>query len=178
METIKIMVSKPREAIYKELHIFDSMDDYLEFYNKGKDFVRTGFQNWKKNKIEGKIYYSYDYNDDAYITEKLYKKILNECKKSYLIRERNLVRTQKNSNCRSTGSHPTKEAVMKYMRDDVRSWLPTVYSEIDAEISSYQAIIDRLHEEKRLLQDDDYLKSKIEIEYEFDSTKYRERNGK
>lgn len=178
METIKIMVSEPREAIYKELHLFDNLDDYLEFCNEGKDFVRVGYQDWVKKIIDGKTYYSFDQYDDVCVTEELYKKILDECEKEYSIHESKLVRTQKNSNCRFSGGHPTKKEVMEYMRDENRSWLPRVYSEIDAEISSHQVIIDRLQEEKRLLQDDDYLKSKIKIEHKFDSAKYRERNGK
>ena len=49
MKEIKILYRKPVEAEYKEIKVFDNLDDYLKVYNGGKDFVRIGIEKWKKN---------------------------------------------------------------------------------------------------------------------------------
>ena len=42
MKEIKILYRKPE---YKEIKVFDDLDEYLSVYNGGKDFVRTGVGN-------------------------------------------------------------------------------------------------------------------------------------
>ena len=66
MKEIKILYRKPVEAEYKEIKVFDNLDDYLKVYNDGKDFVRTGIGNWKKLKNGDETYYSYSYVDYSY----------------------------------------------------------------------------------------------------------------
>ena len=45
MKEIKVLYRKPVEAEYKQIKVFDDLDDYLKEYNGGKDFVRTGIEN-------------------------------------------------------------------------------------------------------------------------------------
>ena len=41
MKEIKILYRKPVEAEYKEIKVFDNLDDYLKVYNDGKDRYET-----------------------------------------------------------------------------------------------------------------------------------------
>ena len=186
MKEVKILYREPVEAEYKEIKVFDNLDEYLKVYNDGKDFVRIGIGNWKKLKNGDEVYYSYsngycgiDY-DDLFLTENCYMEMLRYCKKTYKIYERNLFRTQKNSNCRFTGDLSSIEDVIEYMNDEKRSWLPQISKEIDEEISEINRKIEELknkisslEKDKEKLYDEDYLKSKIEVEYTFDSQFYK-----
>lgn len=125
MLKIKMLYREPTEAEYKELKVFDSLDEYLKVYNEGKDFVRTGYENWNSVNIDGKKYYVFKSScygginyDDLFITEKVYKDILKYSKKKYKIHESNLFRTGKNSNCRYTGDLGSAEEVINYIKDD------------------------------------------------------------
>ena len=188
MKEIKILYRKPVEAEYKEIKVFDNLDDYLKVYNDGKDFVRTGIGNWKKLKNGDETYYSYSYGnysyginyDDLFLTESCYMEMLKYCKKTFKIHECNLFRTQKYSNTRFTGDLSSIEDVIDYMNDEKRSWLPQICEEIDEEISEINRKIEELknkisslEKDKEKLYDEDYLKSKIETEYTFDSHFYK-----
>ena len=188
MKEIKILYRKPVEAEYKEIKVFDNLDDYLKVYNDGKDFVRTGIGNWKKLKNGDETYYSYSYGnysyginyDDLFLTESCYMEMLKYCKKTFKIHECNLFRTQKHINTRFTGDLSSIEDVIDYMNDEKRSWLPQICEEIDEEISEINRKIEELknkisslEKDKEKLYDEDYLKSKIETEYTFDSQFYK-----
>ena len=165
----------------KEIKVFDNLDDYLKAYNGGKDFVRTGIGNWKKLKKGDETYYSHFLNyDDLFLTESCYAEMLKYSKKTFKLYERDLFRTQKHSNTRFTGDLSSVDDVIDYMNDENRSWLPQICKEIDEEISEInkqieelQKKISSLEKDKQKLYDEDYLISKIKIEYTFDSQLYK-----
>ena len=181
MKEIKVLYRKPVEAEYKEIKVFDDLDDYLSVYNDGKDFVRTGIGNWQRLKNGDETYYSHFLNyDDLFLTENCYFEMLKYSKKTFKIYERDLFRTQKHSNTRFTGDLSSVDDVIDYMNDDNRSWLPQICKEIDEEISGInreieelQKKISSLEKDKQKLYDEDYLISKIKIEYTFDSQLYK-----
>lgn len=188
MKKVKILYRKPVEAEYKEIKVFDNLDDYLKVYNDGKDFVRVGIGDWKKLEVGDEIYYSYshgDYSwaidyDDLFLTEECYMEMLRYCKKTFKIHECNLFRTQKNSNTRFTGDLSSIEDVIDYMNDAKRSWLPQICKEIDEDIEEANKKIQelnnkitKLENDKKRLYDEEYLKSKIEVDYTFDSQFYK-----
>ena len=181
MKEIKILCRKPVEAEYKQIKVFDDLDDYLKAYNGGKDFVRTGIGNWKKLTNGDETYYSHFLNyDDLYLTENCYFEMLKYSKKTFKLYERDLFRTQKHSNTRFTGDLESVDDVIDYMNDENRSWLPQICKEIDEEISEInreieelQNKISSLEKDKQKLYDEDYLISKIKIEYTFDSQLYK-----
>lgn len=176
MKTIKRMVREAREAEYEDLKVFDDLYEYIIYYrntkNNGRDFVRVGFQDWEKIYVNNNVYYHHIYEDN-YLTENTYKELLNHCKKTYSIHEGRLLRTAKWSNTKYTGNQPTIEAVLEYMKGE-KSWLHQINKEIDEEINTLQEKIDKLKKDKETLNSEEYLKSKIEIEYTFDSKKYLE----
>ena len=165
----------------KEIKVFDNLDDYLKAYNGGKDFVRTGIENWNKLRIGDETYYSHFLNyDDLFLTESCYFEMLKYSKKTFKLYERDLFRTQKHSNTRFTGDLSSVDDVIDYMNDENRSWLPQICKEIDEEISGInreieelQNKISNLEKDKQKLYDEDYLISKIKIEYTFDSQLYK-----
>lgn len=173
MKIIKRMVSAPREAEYEDIRTYDNLDDYVTDYRNqhGRDFVRVGFGDWRKEEIDRNTYYHFAY-DDMYLTENVYKELLDHCEKTYLIHESKLLRTQYYSNTRFTGNLPSVEAVLDYMKNSEGSWLPQIYKEIDEEIAVLQNKIDKLKQDKATLGNEEYLRSKIEVEYTFDSKKY------
>ena len=180
MKEIKVLYRKPVEAEYKQIKVFDNLDEYLSVYNDGKDFVRTGIGNWKKLKNGYKTYYTYSIYDDLYLTESCYFEMLKYSKKTFKLYERDLFRTQKHSNTRFTGDLSSVDDVIDYMNDENRSWLPQICKEIDEEISGInreieelQNKISNLEKDKQKLYDEDYLISKIKIEYTFDSQLYK-----
>lgn len=181
MKEIKVLYRKPVEAEYKQIKVFDNLDDYLKVYNGGKDFVRTGIGNWKKLKNGDETYYSNFLNyDDLFLTESCYFEMLKYSKKTFKIYERDLFRTQKHSNTRFTGDLSSVEDVIDYMNDENRSWLPQICKEIDEEISEInreievlQNKISNLEKDKQKLYDENYLISKIKTEYTFDSQLYK-----
>ena len=175
MKEIKILCRKPE---YKEIKVFDDLDEYLSVYNDGKDFVRTGIGNWQRLKNGDETYYSY--NNDLYLTENCYFEMLKYSKKNFKLYERDLFRTQKHSNTRFTGDLSSVDDVIDYMNDEERSWLPQICKEIDEEIDeinkqieNLQNKISNLEKDKEKLYDEDYLISKIKIEYTFDSQLYK-----
>lgn len=177
MKEIKILY---RKAEYKQIKVFDDLDEYLSVYNGGKDFVRTGIGNWKRLKNEDEIYHTYSYGnhsyssyDDLYLTENCYAEMLKYSKKTFKLYERDLFRTQKHSNTRFTGDLESVDDVIDYMNDENRSWLPQICKEIDEEIEELQKKISSLEKDKQKLYDEDYLISKIKIEYTFDSKLYK-----
>ena len=171
MKEIKILCRKPE---YKQIKVFDDLDEYLSVYNGGKDFVRTGIGNWKKIKNGDETYYSHFLNyDDLYLTESCYAEMLKYSKKTFKLYERDLFRTQKHSNTRFTGDLSSVDDVIDYMNDEERSWLPQICKEIDEEIEELQNKISNLEKDKEKLYDEDYLISKIKIEYTFDSQLYK-----
>ena len=176
MKEIKVLYKKPE---YKKIKVFDDLDEYLKEYNGGKDFVRTGIGNWQKLKNGNKTYYCTNY-DDLFLTENCYAEMLKYSKKTFKLYERDLFRTQKHSNTRFTGDLKSVDDVIDYMNDDERSWLPQICKEIDEEISGInnqieelQNKISNLEKDKEKLYDEDYLISKIKIEYTFDSQLYK-----
>ena len=181
MKEIKVLYRKPVEAEYKEIKVFDDLDDYLKAYNSGKDFVRTGIENWQRLKKGDETYYSHFLNyDDLFLTENCYFEMLKYSKKTFKLYERDLFRTQKHSNTRFTGDLSSVDDVIDYMNDENRSWLPQICKEIDEEISGInreieelQNKISNLEKDKQKLYDEDYLISKIKIEYTFDSKLYK-----
>ena len=180
MKEIKVLYRKPVEAEYKQIKVFDNLDEYLSVYNDGKDFVRTGIGNWKKLKNGYKTYYTYSIYDDLYLTESCYFEMLKYSKKTFKLYERDLFRTQKHRNTRFTGDLSSVDDVIDYMNDENRSWLPQICKEIDEEISGInreieelQNKISNLEKDKEKLYDEDYLISKIKIEYTFDSQLYK-----
>lgn len=181
MKEIKVLYREPVEAEYKQIKVFDDLDEYLSVYNGGKDFVRTGIGNWKMLKNGDETYYSNFLNyDDLFLTESCYFEMLKYSKKTFKLYERDLFRTQKNSNTRFTGDLSSVEDVIDYMNDEERSWLPQICKEIDEEISEInreievlQNKISNLEKDKQKLYDEDYLISKIKIEYTFDSQLYK-----
>lgn len=181
MKKIKKQIVAPREAEYEELTVYDNLDEYLNDYNDGNYFIRIGYEDWEETRIDGKTYYSFSRNsNEMYLTEKVYKELLSHCYKTFVIRECNLLRTQKHSNTRYA-SESSVEEVIQYMKDEKKSWLPQICKEIDLdikklndEIAKIQIKINQLENDKSKICDDEYLKSKIEIEYRFDSKKYRE----
>ena len=180
MKEIKVLYRKPVEAEYKEIKVFDDLDEYLSVYNDGEDFVRTGIGNWQKLKNGYKTYYTYSIYDDLYLTESCYAEMLKYSKKTFKLYERDLFRTQKHSNTRFTGDLSSVDDVIDYMNDENRSWLPQICKEIDEEISGInreieelQKKISSLEKDKQKLYDEDYLISKIKIEYTFDSQLYK-----
>ena len=181
MKEIKVLYRKPVKAEYKEIKVFDDLDEYLKAYNGGKDFVRTGIGNWQKLKNGDETYYSHFLNyDDLYLTESCYAEMLKYSKKTFKLYERDLFRTQKHSNTRFTGDLESADDVIYYMNDENRSWLPQICKEIDEEISGInreieelQNKISNLEKDKQKLYDEDYLISKIKIEYTFDSQLYK-----
>ena len=188
MKEIKILYRKPVEAEYKEIKVFDNLDDYLKVYNDGKDFVRNGIGNWKKLKNGDETYYSYSYGnysyginyDDLFLTENCYMEMLKYCKKTFKIYERDLFRTQKNSNTRVSDDLNSIEEVIDYMKNGKASWLPQICKEIDEEIIEKNKKIEvlkneisNLEKDKEKLYDEEYLKSKIRTEYTFDSQFYK-----
>ena len=188
MKQIKVLYIEPREAEYKEIKVFDNLDDYLKVYNDGKDFVRIGIGNWKKLKNGDETYYSYSYGDysyginydDLFLTESCYMEMLKYCKKTFKIYERDLFRTQKNSNTRVSDDLNSIEEVIDYMKNGKASWLPQICKEIDEEIIEKNKKIEvlkneisNLEKDKEKLYDEEYLKSKIRTEYTFDSQFYK-----
>lgn len=188
MKQIKVLYREPREAEYKEIKVFDNLDEYLQVYNDGKDFVRIGIGNWKKIEVDGEIYYSYSYGDcgyginydDLFLTKNCYMKMLSYCKKTFKIYERDLFRTQKSSNTRVSGDLNSIEEVIDYMKNSEASWLPQICKEIDEEIIEKNKKIEvlkkeisNLEKDKEKLYDEEYLKSKIRTEYTFDSQFYK-----
>lgn len=181
MKEIKVLYREPVEAEYKQIKVFDNLDDYLKIFNGGKDFVRAGIGNWKKLKNGDETYYSNFLNyDDLFLTESCYFEMLKYSKKTFKIYERDLFRTQKHSNTRFTGDLSSVEDVIDYMNDENRSWLPQICKEIDEEISEInreievlQNKISNLEKDKQKLYDEDYLISKIKTEYTFDSQLYK-----
>ena len=176
MKEIKVLYKKPE---YKKIKVFDNLDEYLSVYNGGKDFVRTGIGNWQKLKNGNKTYYCSNY-DDLFLTENCYAEMLKYSKKTFKLYERDLFRTQKHSNTRFTGDLKSVDDVIDYMNADERSWLPQICKEIDEEISGInkqieelQNKISNLEKDKEKLYDEDYLISKIKIEYTFDSQLYK-----
>ena len=176
MKEIKVLYRKPE---YKKIKVFDDLDEYLNAYNGGEDFVRTGIGNWQKLKNGNKTYYCTNY-DDVFLTESCYAEMLKYSKKTFKLYERDLFRTQKHSNTRFTGDLKSVDDVIDYMKDDNRSWLPQICKEIDEEISGInnqieelQNKISNLEKDKAKLYDEDYLISKIKIEYTFDSQLYK-----
>ena len=191
MEEIKILYSEPREAEYKTIKVFNDLDEYLKVYNDGKDFKRVGYEHWKVLNKGNNHYYSYsggDYiyhtnYDDLFLTEECYRKLLNNCKRSFKIYERDLFRTQRDSNCRVSKEFSTIDGVLKYMKEDSGSWIPEVVKEIDEDIDAVnkkikelQNKITILEEDKTKIQDEEYLKSNVKTEYEFDSLYYKSMN--
>ena len=67
MKEIKVLYRKPVKAEYKQIKVFDNLDEYLSFYNDGKDFVRTGIENWNKLTNGDETYYSRFLNYVIYI---------------------------------------------------------------------------------------------------------------
>lgn len=181
MNKIKIIYREPVEAEYKELNVYDDLDDYLKTYNSGKDFIRTGIGDWEKLNTNEGIFYSFDgYYDDCFLTEKCYKQFLKYCKKTYKICENDLFRTQRNSNTRFTGELSSINEVIEYMNNDNKSWLPQICKEIDEDIekinkqiNELKCKINNLENDKKKLYDEEYLKSKIQTEYTFDSQYYK-----
>ena len=186
MKEIKILYRKPVEAEYKEIKVFDNLDDYLKVYNDGKDFVRTGIGNWKKLKNGDETYYSYSHGyygidyDELFLTKNCYMKMLSYCKKTFKIYERDLFRTQKSSNTRVSDDLNSIEEVIDYMKNGKASWLPKICKEIDEEIIEKNKKIEvlkneisNLEKDKEKLYDEEYLKSKIRTEYTFDSQFYK-----
>ena len=181
MNKVKIIYREPVEAEYKELNVYDDLDDYLKTYNSGKDFIRTGIGDWKKLNTNEGIFYSFDgYYDDYFLTEKCYKYFLKCSKKTYKICENDLFRTQRNSNTRFTGELGSIDEVIEYMNDDNKSWLPQICKEIDEDIerinkqiNELKCKINNLENDKKKLYDEEYLKSKIQTEYTFDSQYYK-----
>ena len=181
MKEIKVLYRKPVEAEYKQIKVFDDLDEYLSVYNGGKDFVRTGIGNWQRLKNGDETYYSHFLNyDDLFLTESCYAEMLKYSKKTFKLYERDLFRTQKYSNTRFTGDLSSVDDVIDYMNDENRSWLPQICKEIDEEISGInreieelQKKISNLEKDKEKLYDEDYLISKIKIEYMFDSQLYK-----
>ena len=181
MKEIKVLYRKPVEAEYKQIKVFDNLDEYLSVYNGGKDFVRTGIGNWQRLKNGDETYYSHFLNyDDLFLTESCYAEMLKYSKKTFKLYERDLFRTQKHSNTRFTGDLSSVDDVIDYMNDENRSWLPQICKEIDEEISGInreieelQKKISSLEKDKEKLYDEDYLISKIKIEYTFDSQLYK-----
>lgn len=188
MKEIKILYRKPVEAEYKQIKVFDNLDDYLKVYNGGKDFIRGSIGKWKKFENNNEIYYSYsggDYSygidfDDLFLTENCYMEMLKYCKKTFTIYERDLFRTQNNSNTRFTGDLSSIEDVIDYMKDEKRSWIPQIIKEIDEDIKQekdkirqIELKIKKYEEDKVKIQDEEYLKTKIKIDYTFDSQFYK-----
>lgn len=181
MKKVNIIYREPVEAEYKELNVYDDLDDYLKDYNCGKDFTRIGIGEWKRLNTNEGIFYSFNgYYDDCFLTEKCYKQLLNYCKKTYKIYEGDLFRTQKNSNTRFTGELSSIDEVIEYMKDEKQSWLPQICKEIDEDIeelnkkiNEIKVKINNLENDKKKLYDEDYLKSKIKVEYTFDSQYYK-----
>lgn len=188
MKEIKILYRKPVEAEYKEIKVFDNLDDYLKVYNGGKDFVRIGIGNWKKLKNGDETYYSYSNGDysydinynDLFLTENCYMEMLKYCKKTFKIYERDLFRTQKSSNTRVSVDLNSIEEVIDYMKNGKGSWIPQICKEIDEEIIEKNKKIEvlkneisNLEKDKEKLYDEEYLKSKIRTEYTFDSQFYK-----
>lgn len=186
MKEIKILYRKPVEAEYKEIKVFDNLDDYLKVYNGGKDFVRIGIEKWKKLEVDNEIYYSYSHGyygidyDELFLTKNCYMKMLSYCKKTFKIYECDLFRTQKSSNTRVSDDLNSIEEVIDYMKNGKASWLPNICKEIDEEIieknKKIEALkneISNLEKDKEKLYDEEYLKSKIRTEYTFDSQFYK-----
>lgn len=188
MKEIKILYREPVEAEYKQIKVFDNLDDYLKVYNGGKDFIRESIGKWKKFENNNEVYYSYsggDYSygidfDDLFLTENCYMEMLKYCKKTFKIYERDLFRTQNNSNTRFTGDLSSIEDVIDYMKDEKRSWIPQIIKEIDEDIKQekdkirqIELKIKKYEEDKIKIQDEEYLKSKIKIDYTFDSQFYK-----
>lgn len=187
MEKVKVLYREPVEAIYKEIKVFNNLDEYLKAYSD-KDFVRSGYNEWGRITVDGVNYYSSSTENSGYcrnyeelfLTEECYQELLRYCKRTYSLHERDLFRTQSNSNCRFTGDLASKEDVINYMKNDERSWLPNIVKEIDEdiletknEIKRLEDKIKRYEDDKKKLYDEDYLKSKIETTYTFDSMYYK-----
>lgn len=150
---------------------YQLFDDYLEAhrYIARRDdfnFLYSIREYWRRVTINGVDYYQKQYRgfDSILLTENAYIQMLKDCERKYAIHESDLVRTQRNSNCRFTGNLDSKREVIKYMRDDTTSWLPKIYAEIDEDIKSLQIKIDNLCKQKQMLQDDEYLMERIEEE--------------
>ncbi len=186
MKEIKILYRKPVEAEYKEIKVFNNLDEYLKVYNGGKDFVRIGIEKWNKLEVDDEIYYSYSHSyygidyDELFLTKNCYMKMLSYCKKTFKIYERDLFRTQKSSNTRVSDDLNSIEEVIDYMKNGKASWLPNICKEIDEEIieknKKIEALkneISNLEKDKEKLYDEEYLKSKIRTEYTFDSQFYK-----
>lgn len=189
MLKIKMLYRKPVEAEYKELKVYDNLDEYLE-KEYDRDFVRIGYQDWKSVNVDEKKYYAFSYNswsldyEQPFLTEETYKKLLSYCKKTYKIYESDLFRTQKNSNTRFTGELSSIEEVIEYMNNPEKSWLPQICKEIDEDIeeinkkiNELKSKINKLEEDKKKLYDEEYLKSNIRVEYTFDSQYYKSIKG-
>lgn len=141
MKEIKILYRQPVEAEYKQIKVFDNLDDYLKVYNDGKDFIRRSIGKWKKFENNNEVYYSYSGNysygidfDDLFLTENCYMEMLKYCKKTFSIYEGDLFRTQNNSNTRFTGDLSSIEDVIDYIKDEKKSWIPQIIKEIDEDI--------------------------------------------
>lgn len=144
-------------------------DDYMEAHkyiaNKNDfTFHYNPIEYWRNRTINGIEYYQKSYCglDNVLLTIEAYNNMIRECEKTFSIQENDLVRTQKNSNCSFTGDLKTKEEVIEYMLNKDKSWLPTIFAEIDEEVKQYKDKIAKLIIQKEALQDENYLRGKIE----------------
>ena len=192
MLEVKVLTREPTEAEYANIKVYDDLDEYLKDYQKGKEFVRIGYENWAKLKVDNENYYCFSREgyykrvnyDEVFLTEDVYKKILKYSKKKLKIHESDLFRTQRHSNCRVSDDCYTVEELLNYMKNSKQSWLPQVCKEIDEDIKKCNDEIETLKqkikcydEDKIKLYDDNYLKDNIREQYEFDSLYYKSIKG-
>ena len=160
----RISVETKREPIVRG---YDIYDDYIEFFDTiilRPYVISLDLSDVSIVKINNEKYvdlYGGYGGSTKLLTQEAYKQMLEDCKIFYRLHESDLIRTQKNSNCRYTGDKDSIEEVIEYMRNSESSWLPQIYKEIDKDIDELQQKMDLLKERKATLQNDDYLISKI-----------------
>lgn len=185
MKTIKKLIRKPVEAEYADIHVYDNLDEYINDYNNGKDFVKC-CNEWKKTMIDGQNFYSFsDKADEMYLTENVYKELLEHCDKKYSIYERKLFRTRKHLGVYREASFveaSSLEELLDYMNDKNESWLPELCEEIndeikklEKEITRIQGLINQLEKDKVKICSEEYLRTEVIEDYIFYSKKYKEK---
>jgi hypothetical protein len=163
MKELKVVINQ--EPIIKEYKVFD---DYLEAHKEiaqsdNFEFQYEQFTMWDKISLNGNIYFYNLNNSNLLLTPEARRRLFEDAKRVFSIRERDLVRTQRNSNTRFTGHLDSISEVIEYMRDEQRSWLPQVFKEIDEDISELQKKIDELNHKKETLKDDGYLAKNVRV---------------
>ena len=151
--------------------IYDDTNEYLNkvCFSQGAK-VRSMEFPLRKKIIDGVTYYVDHTMHDILVTEDVMKEVNSMCKVEYNIHEKDIV-PGKQFSCTYSGDYDTVEEVLNRLkRED--SWLFKAIEDIDFEIANVENNIREMKESishlegvKKLLTNDEYLKSKVSKRY-------------